>query len=219
MVLDAMFGFQCWVFNARCRLLGVAHCWWQMTRTPALLSKTLERSAWTWCFSMTTTPLSLHLEHSSFLWRLKLAIWCFEFSWKLSVFSTWSIWFVSFCLCLARWGCQRENPQKEVAADRPSNDNRANTARCCQHCRIVFCIISSSCALSMQCLKHCLIHSFLVLHCLQYYHLLLCIANVIILCILSSYCIVLWIVYSSYNLSMQCLIHCLINSFLLFVVL
>ena len=177
-----MFGFQCWVFNARCRLLGVAHCRWQMTRTPALLSKTLERSAWTWCFSMTTTPLSLHLEHSSFLWRLKLAIWCFEFPWKLSVFSTWSIWFVSFCLCLARWGCQRENPQKEVAADRPSNDNRANTARCCQHCRIVFCIISSPCALSMQCVKHCLIHclihSFLVLHCLQYYHLLLCIVDV-----------------------------------------
>ena len=181
MVLDAMFGFQCWVFNVRCRLLGVAHCRWQMTRTPALLSKTLERSAWTWCFSMTTTPLSLHLEHSSFLWRLKLAIWCFEFSWKLSVFSTWSIWFVSFCLCLARWGCQRENPQKEVAADRPSNDNRANTARCCQHCRIVFCIFSSSCTLSysffsrlafssvlspprMHCQCYHLMHSFLLLH-------------------------------------------------------
>ena len=26
MVLDAIFGFQRWVFNVRCRLLGVAHC-------------------------------------------------------------------------------------------------------------------------------------------------------------------------------------------------
>ena len=128
-----------------------------------------------------STFFACRLEPSSFLWRLKLAIWCFEFSWKLSVFSTWSIWFVSFCLCLARWGCQRENPQKEVAADRPSNDNRANTARCCQHCRIVFCIISSSSALSysffsrlalssvlspplMHCQCYHLMHSFLLLH-------------------------------------------------------
>ena len=205
-----MLGFQCSMQATGCCALLVTND--KNSRT-ALENPGEERM--NMMFSMTTTPLSLHLEHSFFLWRLKPAIWCFEFSWKLSVFSTWSIWFVSFCLCLARWGCQRENPQKEVAADRPSNDNRANTARCCQHCRIVFCIISSSCALSMQCLKHCLSHSFLVLHCLQYYHLLLCIVNVIILCILFSFCIVLWIVYSSYNLSMQCLI----NSFFLFVVL
>ena len=40
-------------------------------------------------------------------------------------------------------------------------------------------------------LVHCLIHSFLVLHFLQYYHLLVCIVNVIILCIHFSFCIVL----------------------------
>ena len=123
---------------------------------------------------MTTTPLSLHVEHSSFLWRLKLAIWCFEFSWKLSVFSTWSIWFVSFCLCLARWGCQRENPQKEVAADRPSNDNRAIQLG-------VVSIVESSPALSAP-LVHCQ-----------------CNVLSIVLFILSSYCIVFSIITSSYQ--------------------
>ena len=205
---------QCLVFNVRCRLLGVAHCRWQMTRTPTLLSKTLERSAWTRCFSMTTTPLSLHVEHSSFLWRLKLAIWCFEFSWKLSVFSTWSIWFVSFCLCLARWGCQRENPQKEVAADRPSNDNRAITARCCQHCRIVFCIFSSSCTLSYSFFSRLAFSSVLSpprMHC-QCYHLM---HSFLLLHRLVNCLLLLWFINAmSYTLSYQffsplrCLVNC-----------
>ena len=34
-------------------------------------------------------------------WDSGLCFIEFEFCWKFSVFSSWSIWFVSFCLCLA----------------------------------------------------------------------------------------------------------------------